>query len=90
MLKKGAQVEAVIDVIEALDGEGGLVVSYPSDCREVCDPRRGRGRGGARCLGGDAGDGVSRARARRMRLMAGFAAVREAFQVNRVLAGLLG
>ena len=33
-LKKGARVEAVIDAIEALDGEGGLSVRYPSDCRD--------------------------------------------------------
>jgi hypothetical protein len=30
-LSKGAQVEAVIDAVEDLDGAGGLVVDYPSD-----------------------------------------------------------
>ncbi len=58
-LKKGARgSEAVIDVIEALDGESGLTVSYPSDCRECVirvagvDARRA-------VLGRNAGDGVS-------------------------------
>lgn len=32
-LTKGARVEAVIDAVEELDGEGGLRVDYPSDCR---------------------------------------------------------
>lgn len=33
-LKHGASVEAVIDAIESLDGDGGLAVRYPSDYRE--------------------------------------------------------
>lgn len=33
-LKKGAPVEAVVDAIEALDGEHGLSVDYPADCSE--------------------------------------------------------
>lgn len=33
MLRRGVQVEAVIDAVEAADGQGGLSVEYPSDCR---------------------------------------------------------
>src|ERR1044072_880098 len=33
-LKKGARIESIVDAIEALDGEAGLTVDYPSDCRE--------------------------------------------------------
>ena len=33
-LTKGAQVEAVIDAVEELDGAGGLTVNYPSDYRD--------------------------------------------------------
>jgi hypothetical protein len=87
-LKKGARVEAIIDVIEALDGEDGLTVSYPSDCRE-CVIRVEGVDASARCSGATLEMVFPRAGAPH-ELMAGFAAVREAFQVNRVLAGLLG
>ena len=87
-LKKGARVEAIIDVIEALDGEGGLAVSYPSDCRE-CVIRVEGVDAAVRCSGGALERVFSRAGAPH-ELMAGFAAVRGAFAVNRVLAGMLG
>ena len=86
-LKKGARVEAIIDVIEALDGEGGLAVSYPSDCRE-CVIRVEGVDASVRCSGGSLEMVFPRAGAPH-ELLAGFAAVREAFQINRVLAGLL-
>jgi hypothetical protein len=86
-LKKGARVEAVIDVIEGLDGEGGLAVNYPSDCRE-CVIRVEGVDASVRCSGATLEMVFPRAGAPH-ELMAGFAAVREAFQVNRVLAGLL-
>jgi hypothetical protein len=34
VLTKGAQVEAVIDAVESLNGETPLTVNYPSDCRD--------------------------------------------------------
>ncbi len=87
-LKKGARVEAVIDVIEALDGEGGLAVSYPSDCRE-CVIRVEGVDASVRCSGATLEMVFPRAGAPH-ELIAGFAAVREAFQISRVLAGMLG
>lgn len=87
-LKKGARVEAIIDVIEALDGEGGLAVSYPSDCHE-CVIRVEGVDAAVRCSGGTLEMVFPRAGAPH-ELMAGFAAVRGAFAVNRVLAGMLG
>jgi hypothetical protein len=86
-LKKGARVEAIVDVIEALDGQGGLAVSYPSDCRE-CVIRVEGVDAAVRCTGGSLELVFPRAGAPH-ELLAGFAAVREAFQISRVLAGLL-
>lgn len=87
-LKKGARVEAVIDLIEHLDGEGGLAVDYPADCRE-CMIRVTGVAAAVRCTGaalemvfpraGSPGD-----------LMVEFAAVRGAFAVSRELAGMIG
>ena len=87
-LKKGAKVESVVDVIEALDGEGGMAVTYPSDCRECVIGVEGvdaqvRYTGAAMEL-------VFPQAGAPHELMAGFAAVRAAFDVNRVLAGLVG
>ena len=88
-LTKGARVEAVIDAVEARGGEGGLTVTYPSDCRH--------------CVLGVAGvaaEVVCDGAMLEMRftrhsspreLVAAFAAVRSVFALtkNRVLAGLL-
>ena len=88
-LAKGVRVEAVIDVIEALDGDNDLTVNYPSDCRHcvlsvesveanvMCD--------GALLEMRFPENGSPR------ELLAAFAAVRSAFALtkNRVLAGLL-
>lgn len=85
---KGAQVEAVIDAIEALDGEGGIAVQYPSDCRE-CTIHVDGIEAVVRCTGGSLdlifprGGGPGE-------LLAAFAAVREAFQISKPLAGMLG
>jgi len=87
-LKKGAKVESVVDVIESLDGAGGLAVTYPSDCRE-CVISVADVDAQVRCTGGALEMVFPRAGAPH-ELMAGFAAVREAFDVNRVLAGLVG
>lgn len=87
-LKKGARVEAVIDAIEALDGEGGLGVTYPSDCRECLirvtgvDPA-------VRCTGATL-EMVFPRGGSPAELIDEFAAVREAFQISKVLAGLIG
>jgi hypothetical protein len=86
-LKKGARVEAVVDVIESLDGGGGLAVTYPSDCRECVISVDGVA-AQVRCTGGALEMVFPRAGAPH-ELMAGFAAVREAFDVNRLLAGLV-
>jgi hypothetical protein len=86
-LKKGARVESVIDVIEALDGKGGLAVTYPSDCRE-CLIRVEGVEARVRCTG-VALEMVFPRPGAPHELMAGFADVRGAFQVDRMLAGLL-
>ena len=87
-LKKGASVEAVIDVIEALDGEGGLGVSYPSDCSE-CVISVEDVAAQVRCSGASLEMVFPRAGSPR-ELMEGFAAVRGAFGVSRVLAAMIG
>lgn len=88
-LAAGVQVETVIDAVESLEEAEGLVVNYPSDCREcvlsvegvaaevVCD--------GARLEMRFPRSGSPSELARE------FLAVREAFALtkNRVLAGLL-
>ncbi len=86
-LKKGVRVEAVIDAIEALDGEGGIGVEYPSDCRE-CTVRVEGVDAAVRCTGMSLeivfarGGGPAE-------LLAAFAAVREAFQISKALAGMI-
>lgn len=87
-LKQGARVEAVIDAIEALEGEGGLAVDYPADCRE-CLIRVTGIEARVRCTGGTLDMVFPRAGSPR-ELMAGFAAVRSAFAVSRTLAGMIG
>lgn len=86
-LKKGAKVEAVIDIIEALDGEGGLGVSYPSDCSQCVIGVEGID-AQVRCSGSSLEIVFPRAGSPR-ELMDGFAAVRGAFGVSRELAGLI-
>ncbi len=88
MLTRGARVEAVIDAIEALDKDLGLEVVYPSDYRHClirvtgvdaevkCDPMS---------LSMIFPRGGSPAE-----LIVGFMAVREAFQISKVLGGLIG
>ena len=86
-LKKGARVEAVIDVIEALDESAGLRVDYPADCRECTIAVEGV-EAQVRCTGATLDIVFPRAGSPR-ELMAGFAAVRGAFAVSKDLAGLL-
>lgn len=87
-LKKGARVEAVIDLIEALDGEGGMTVTYPADCRE-CVISVEDVDAQVRCTGATLDIVFARAGAPG-ELMAAFAQVRAAFGVSRELAGMLG
>ncbi|HEX2852722.1 MAG TPA: hypothetical protein VHO24_05745 [Opitutaceae bacterium] len=87
-LKKGARVEAVIDIIEALEGEGGLGVSYPSDCSQCVIAAEGI-EAQVRCSGPSLEIVFPRAGSPRD-LMDGFAEIRGAFSVSRELAGLIG
>jgi hypothetical protein len=87
-LQKAAKVEAVIDVIEALEGEGGLGVTYPSDCRDCVIEVEGVD-AQVRCTGVSLELVFPRAGAP-AELIDGFAAVRGAFQISKALAGLVG
>ena len=87
-LKKGVSVEAVVDAIEGLDAERGLEVTYPSDCRE-CEIRVEGVDAHVRCTGSSL-EVVFPRGGSPVELMDAFAMVREAFQIDRVLAGLIG
>lgn len=87
-LKKGTSVEAVIDAIEAIGPEGGLDVTYPSDCREceitvtgvdACVRFTGASLDVVFARGGSPAE-----------LIDAFADVRGAFAISKVLAGLIG
>ncbi len=86
-LKKGASVEAVIDAIEEIGGERGMTVSYPSDCRE-CVIRVEGVDAKVRCTGGTL-EVVFAAAGSPRDLIDGFAVVRGAFAISKVLAGLI-
>jgi len=86
-LRKGVKVESIVDVIENLDGEGGLTVTYPSDCRDCLIAVAGVD-AKVRCTGAALEMVFPRAGAPH-ELLAAFAAVRGAFAVTRELAGLL-
>jgi len=86
--KKSARVEAVVDVIEALDGNDGIAVSYPSDCRE-CEIAVEGVDAKVRCTAASLEMVFPRA-ASPAELMDGFAAVRGAFAMSKPLAGLIG
>ena len=87
-LKKGVRVEAVIDAIEALDGEGGLGVSFPSDCSE-CTIRVEGVDADVRCTGVTLEVRFPRG-AGPAELIEAFGAVRDAFQISKALSGLIG
>jgi hypothetical protein len=86
-LMKGARVEAVIDAIEALEGEGGLSVDYPSDYRD-CTIRVEGVDADVRCTGGSLEVVFSRGGAP-AELIDGFVSVRQAFQISKALSGLM-
>lgn len=87
-LQQAARVEAVIDAIENLEGERGLRVNYPSDYRE-CVIRVDGIDAEVRCTG-DALDMVFPRAGAPHELMDGFADLRDAFQISKPLAGLIG
>lgn len=86
-LRKGARVEAVVDAIEALDEAEGLSVRYPSDCRE-CDIGVAGVDARVRVTGA-ALEIVFPRRGAPAELMDAFVAVRGAFAISKVLAGLI-
>lgn len=86
--KKGVRVEAVIDAIEALEGENGIGVTYPSDCRD-CVIRVESVDAHVRCTAGALEVIFSRAGSP-AELIDAFTAVRDAFQISKVLSGLIG
>jgi len=91
-LKKGVQVEAVIDAVEAL-GEVGkpshspLRVSYPSDC-SVCEITVDGVEARVRCTGASI-DMVFPRGGSPLELLREFAAVRSAFSLSELLRGLV-
>ncbi len=87
-LKKGVRVEAVIDAVEALDGAGGLRVSYPSDYRE-CELAVTGVDARVRCTGATL-DMIFPHTGAPAELMDGFAAVRGAFAASKSLGALFG
>ena len=87
-LRQGVSVEAVIDAIEALEGEGGLRVNYPSDCRECTIGVTGVD-AAVRCTGAALEIVFPRAGGP-AELVDAFAEVRAAFQISKVLRGLIG
>lgn len=87
-LQKGVQVDAVIDAIEALDGDRGLRVDYPSDYRD-CRIRVEGVDAEVRCTGASLEIVFTRPGSP-AELIDAFAAVREAFQISKVLSGLIG
>jgi hypothetical protein len=86
--KKAARVEAVIDAIEALDGENGIGVDYPSDYSD-CTIRVDGVDAAVRCSGG-ALEVVFPRGGSPAELVDAFTAVRDAFQISKVLSGLIG
>jgi hypothetical protein len=87
-LKKGIRVEAVIDLVEALDADAGLAVAYPSDCSDCTLTVPGVS-AEVRCTGASL-DLVFPTAGSPAELIDGFAAVRAAFAHSPELAALLG
>ena len=86
-LKKGVRVEAVIDLVEALDVDA-LGVAYPSDCTECTLTVPGVD-AEVRCTGATL-DLVFPTAGSPAELLDGFAAVRAAFALSPDLSALLG
>lgn len=86
-LQKGASVEAVIDAIEALDGENGLGVDYPSDYRD-CTIRVSGVDATVRCTGSSL-DVVFPRGGSPAELIEAFAEIHRSFQISKMLSGLI-
>jgi hypothetical protein len=86
-LRKGLSVEAVIDLVEALDADAALAVAYPSDCSE-CTLTIPSVDAAVRCTSTSI-DLVFPAAGSPAELLDGFAAVRTAFALSPGLAELL-
>ncbi len=86
--RKAARIEAVIDAIEALDGENGIAVDYPSDYRD-CTIRVEGVDASVRCSGAALEVIFPRA-GNPAELVDAFTIVRDAFQISKVLSGLIG
>ena len=85
-LRKGARVEAVVDAIES-SSETGLAVTYPSDCRD-CEISVVGVDAVVRCTAASLEVVFPRGGAP-ADLIEGFAAIREAFAISKVLSGLI-
>jgi hypothetical protein len=90
LLKKGVQVEAVVDAVEDLPAEAGMSVEYPSDCRS-CTLMVDGVDASVVCDGASLAMHFPRPGSPR-ELLEAFASVREAFVLtkHRALSGLLG
>lgn len=86
-LNKGARVDAVIDAIEALDESHGMSVDYPSDYRDCVIHVEGVD-ADVRCTGGSLDVLFPRAGGP-AELIDAFTAVRDAFQISKVLSVLI-
>ncbi len=86
-LRKGARVEAIIDAIEALDGDAGLSVTYPSDC-EYCEISAEGVDAAVRCSGASL-EMVFPRGGSPSELMQAFGVLRGAFGISQALAGLI-
>ena len=87
-LRRGVRVEAVIDLVEALEPDAGLAVAYPSDCCD-CTLTVSGVDATVRCTGATL-DLVFPAAGSPAELLDGFAAVRAAFARSPELVALLG
>jgi len=86
-LRKGARVEAVIDAIEGLEDNAAMRVDYPSDCRDCTISVEGVD-AQVRCTGASL-DMVYPRAGSPQELLEQFAAVRSAFRLSKVLAGMV-
>lgn len=86
-LKKGVSVEALVDIVEALDADTQLAVAYPSDCTECILTVPGVD-ATVRCTGATL-DLVFPSAGSPAELLAGFAAVRAAFALSPELGELI-
>ncbi len=87
-LRRGVQIEAVIDAVESLDSGHELSVHYPSDCRDCTLAVPGTD-ATVRCTGATL-ELVFPAAGSPAALLEGFAAVRSAFSLSPTLAALFG